>query len=131
MNTEITYLVYVTLMTALLWIPYISNMILRNGIVEAVGYNLNPNSMAPWARRMKSAHYNAVENLVVFATLVLIAHAMGISGRAIEVSSVVYFWARVIHVISYTLAIPWTRTLSFLIGFGSQICIGWQILAGL
>ena len=28
---------------------------------------------------MKAAHYNSVENLVVFASLVLVAHAAGIS----------------------------------------------------
>jgi uncharacterized MAPEG superfamily protein len=75
------------------------------------------------------AHTNAVENLVVFATLVLLAHALGITGAAIGTSALVYFWARVVHAASYTLAVPWVRTLAFAVGFLAQACIAWQILA--
>lgn len=74
------------------------------------------------------AHDNAVENLVVFAPLVLLAHALGISGPAIAMSAVVYFWARVVHAVAYAMAVPWVRTLAFTVGFLSQACIAWQIL---
>jgi uncharacterized MAPEG superfamily protein len=104
-------------------------MISVRGLKDAVGYPADPKPMAPWANRMKAAHYNAIENLVVFASLVLTANALGISASGIQVSCMVYFWARVAHVISYTLAIPWVRTLSFFIGFLSQLCIAWHILA--
>ena len=77
----------------------------------------------------QSAHVNAVENLVVFAPLVLIANARGITGAAIATSAAVYFWARVVHAIAYTFAVPWVRTLAFTVGFLSQACIAWQILA--
>ena len=40
---------------------------------DAVGYPATPKPLAPWAQRMKAAHYNAVENLVLFAALVLVA----------------------------------------------------------
>ena len=74
------------------------------------------------------AHANAVENLVVFAALVLLANALGISGAAIASSAMVYFWARVVHAAAYTFAVPWVRTLAFTVGFLSQACIAWQIL---
>jgi uncharacterized MAPEG superfamily protein len=41
----------------------------------------------------------------------------------------VYFWARVVHVLAYTFAIPWVRTLAFTVGFICQAAIAWQILA--
>ncbi|MFL6695312.1 MAG: MAPEG family protein [Ramlibacter sp.] len=50
-----------------------------------------------WAQRLMAAHDNAVENLVVFAALVLAANAMGISNAAIATASLVYFWARVVR----------------------------------
>jgi uncharacterized MAPEG superfamily protein len=75
------------------------------------------------------AHNNAVENLVVFAALVLAAHALGVSTGAIATAAMVYFWARVVHVVAYTLAIPWVRTLAFAVGFFAQATIAWQILA--
>jgi uncharacterized MAPEG superfamily protein len=128
MNTPLLYLTYVTLLTAVIWIPYILNVIMVRGVVEAVGYPQNPKPLAPWATRMKAAHYNAVENLVVFATLVLVANALHLNNHAIELSCVVYFWARVVHVLAYTFAIPWVRTLAFAVGFLAQLCIAQHIL---
>jgi len=128
-NTELTYLTYVTILTALLWIPYVLNMIMVRGLMDAVGYPENPRPLAGWATRLKSAHYNAVENLVVFAALVLVANSLGLNGPATAASSMVYFWARVVHVGAYTFAIPFVRTLAFVVGFLSQLCIAWQIIA--
>ena len=128
MTTELTYLTYVALLTGLMWMPYMLNVISVRGLVDAVGYPENPKPMAPWAQRLKAAHYNAVENLVVFAALILVAHAAGVSGEATQVSAATYFWARVVHAVSYTFAIPWVRTLSFAVGLGAELCIAWHIL---
>jgi uncharacterized MAPEG superfamily protein len=78
---------------------------------------------------MIKAHYNAVENLVVFAALVLAAHALGVSTGAIATAAIVYFWARVVHVVAHTLAIPWVRTLAFAVGFFAQATIASQNIA--
>lgn len=129
MNTQLLYLTYVTLFTAVIWIPYILNVIAVRGVVEAVGYPQNPKPLAAWATRTKAAHYNAIENLVVFATLVLVANSLHLSNQAIDLSCMVYFWARVVHLLAYTLAIPWVRTVGFVIGFLAQLCIAWHILA--
>jgi uncharacterized MAPEG superfamily protein len=128
MNTPLLYLTYVTLLTAVIWIPYILNEIMVRGVVEAVGYSQNPKPLAPWATRMKAAHYNAIENLAIFATLVLVANALHMNNHAIEMSCVVYFWARVAHVLAYTFAVPWIRTLAFAVGFVAQLCIALRIL---
>ena len=77
---------------------------------------------------MMRAHGNAVENLVVFATLVLVATALGITGGVVATAAMVYFWARVVHVVAYTLAVPWVRTLAFFVGFLAQAVVAWQIL---
>ena len=129
MSIELRYLALVTILTGLTWVPYILNTIMVQGLVNAVGYPENPKPLAPWARRMKLAHYNAVENLVVFASLVLVAHAAGLSNAAIASSATVYFWARVVHLAAYTFAIPWVRTAAFAVGVGCQACIAWHILA--
>jgi len=129
MTTELKYLTLVTLLTAVSWVPYILNTITVRGLLDSVGYPANPKPLAPWARRMKAAHYNAVENLVVFAALVLTAHAAGIHSAAIAGAATVYFWARVVHLAAYTFAVPWVRTLAFTVGFGCQLCIGWHLLA--
>lgn len=128
MNVELKYLALVSALTGLLWVPYILNEVLVRGLVDAVGYPENPKPLAPWAQRLKAAHYNAVENLVVFAALVLVASVAGIHAPAIATAACVYFWARLVHAAAYTLAVPWVRTLSFVVGFAMQMWIAWVIL---
>ena len=128
MNSELTYLALASVLTGLLWVPYILNLILVRGLIDAVGYPENPKPIAKWAERLKCAHYNAVENLVVFAALVLVAQAAGVHNAAIASAAMVYFWARVVHAVAYTFAVPWIRTLAFVVGVGSQLCIAWHIL---
>jgi uncharacterized MAPEG superfamily protein len=129
MKKELLYLVYVAAFTGLLWVPYILDRIAKWGLLAAVGYPQNPPPQSPWAVRLMKAHLNAVENLVIFAALVLAAHALGVSNSAIATAAVVYFWARVVHAAAYTLAIPWVRTLAFAVGFFGQATVAWQILA--
>jgi uncharacterized MAPEG superfamily protein len=128
MSPELKYLALVAALTGLLWVPYILNEIMVRGLVDAVGYPENPKPLAHWAQRLKSAHYNAVENLVVFAALVLVASAAGIHDPGVATAAAVYFWARVVHVLAYTLAVPWVRTLSFAVGFAMQMWIAAVIL---
>ena len=129
MKLELVYLVLVTMLTAVMWIPYVLNMILVRGIADAVGYPDNPKPLAPWAARMKAAHANAVENLVLFAALILSAHALDVGNSATATACMVYFWARFVHWLAYSLAVPWVRTIAFVTGFGCQITLAWQILA--
>lgn len=129
MKTELLYLTYIAAFTGLLWVPYILNRLAVQGLTDAVGYPEKPKPQSPWAQRLMKAHSNAVENLVVFAALVLAAHALEVSGTAIAGAAIVYFWARVVHTLAYTFAVPWVRTLAFTVGFFAQAVIAWQILA--
>ena len=129
MTVELKYLALVAAFTAVMWIPYILNVIMVRGVMDAVGYPENPKPLAPWARRMKAAHYNAVENLVVFAALVLIAHVAGAKSEATALAAVIYFWARVVHFLAYTFAVSWVRTLAFSVGVACQITLACKILA--
>ena len=128
MKTELMYLVWVALFTSLMYVPYVLDRIVAWGITDTVGYPQNPKPQSSWAQRMKAAHYNAVENLVVFSTLVLAAHAAGVSNATTAGACAVYFWARVAHFLAYTIALPWARTLAFAAGFGAQLALAWQLL---
>ena len=77
--TSLEWLAASALMTALFWVPYVLERMLALGVFGALK-PVEPEDelkQALWARRAKRAHYNAVENLVVFSTLVLVAAAMG------------------------------------------------------
>ena len=128
MTSELMSLICVTALTAILWVPYTLNTIAVRGLMDAVGYPADPKPLAGWAQKMKAAHANAVENLVVFAALVLIANAAGVSNETTILACTVYFWSRVVHLLAYTFAIPWVRTLSFVAGFGCQVAIILQLI---
>jgi uncharacterized MAPEG superfamily protein len=78
---------------------------------------------APWATRLMFAHDNAVENLVIFATLVLILNAIDYSTTWTALAAAVFFWARVAHVIVYTAGLPVFRTAAFTVGFLAQVVL--------
>jgi uncharacterized MAPEG superfamily protein len=128
MKTELMYLVYVTILTGLIWVPYVLDRMAVRGLADTVGYPDAPKPQSGWAQRMKAAHANAVENLVVFATLVLVANAMGISNQATVLACMIFFWARVVHLVAYTFALPWVRTLGFTVAFFCQATLAWQIV---
>ena len=129
MTTELNYLVLVTTFTGLLWMPYILNRLaVGKGVLHEIGYPDEPTRLSPWADRLKRAHGNAVENLVVFAALVLAAHAVGIRTEATGLAAAIYLGARVAHAGAYTFAIPWVRTIAFTVGWGCQMAFAWSLL---
>lgn len=128
MTSELMSLTWVAALTAVLWIPYILNLIMVRGIGDAMGYPEDPKPLAPWATRMKAAHYNAVENLVVFAALVLTLNAAGISNDTTVLACTVYFWARVAHFLVYGFGIPWLRTITFAVGWICTVALILQLI---
>lgn len=125
---EIKYLVWVIILQALMWLPYIVNLILRNGLLQAMGYEASFDKMDAWAKRMKKAHYNGVENLVLFAPLVLLLNHKGISTEVTTNLCLTYFVARIVHFVSFTFAIPYVRTLSFATGWVATLMLTCKVL---
>jgi uncharacterized MAPEG superfamily protein len=82
----------------------------------------------PWAARVRRAHANAVENLVVFAALLLAAQAMGVKADVTAAAGEIYFWARLIHFLAYAAGIVLVRTLAFLGGWIATLWLGWAAL---
>lgn len=128
MSKEIFWLVLTVAMTGLLWVPYILDRVTVRGLVAAMG-NPSPSAkpQSAWAQRLMAAHTNAVENLVIFAPLVLVAQALGIATAATAFACALYFWSRLAHAVVYTLGIPVLRTLSFVGGFVAQAMLALAI----
>lgn len=128
MTRELFWLSLTVILTGLLWIPYTLNRTQVRGIGGAMA---NPTRdakpHAAWATRLMFSHDNAVENLVVFAPLVLILNAIDYSSKWTVLACAVYFWARVAHLIVYTLGLPVFRTLAFLVGFFAEAVLALAI----
>jgi uncharacterized MAPEG superfamily protein len=128
MTPELFWLTLTVILTGLLWVPYILNRVMVRGLGGSMA---NPSKgdkpHAPWATRLMFAHDNAVENLVVFAPLVLILAQLDYSTKWTVYACAVYFWARVAHLLVYTLGLPVFRTLAFSVGFAAQAVLALAI----
>ncbi len=121
MSKELYWLVLTVAMTGLLWVPYILDRIMVRGTMGAMA-NPSPTDapQSAWAQRMNAAHANTVENLVVFAPLVLTAQALNIHTGSTAFACALFFWCRLGYVAVYTAGIPVVRTLAFAGGFVAQ-----------
>jgi uncharacterized MAPEG superfamily protein len=123
MTGSLYWLTLTALMTALFWLPYVLDRIVVRGLIRTMG---NPQAddvaVHSWATRASWAHVNAIENLAVFGLLVLVANAAGAGNNPVIVmSAAVYFFARLIHFVVYTLGVPVLRTLAFATAWGATI----------
>ena len=77
MTRELFWLTLTVILTGLMWVRDIINRAQVRGLTGAMA---NPSRadkpQAEWANRMMFAHDNAVENLIIFAPLVLILNAI-------------------------------------------------------
>jgi uncharacterized MAPEG superfamily protein len=118
MKAELFWLTLTTVLTGLLWVPYILDRVAVRGLMGAMD---NPSPRAKpqsvWAVRLMNTHINQVENLVVFGILVLVLDALAISTPLTVLACAVFFWTRLAYVVIYTLGIRVLRTLAFTVGF--------------
>jgi uncharacterized MAPEG superfamily protein len=124
MSKELLWLTLTIALTGLLWIPYMIDRSQVRGLWASLD-NPKPGDtpQSPWAMRLYFAHSNAVENLVVFAPLVLILDSLNISTWATVIACAVFFWARLAHAILYALGVPVLRTVAFIVGFICQVVL--------
>jgi uncharacterized MAPEG superfamily protein len=81
-----------------------------------------------WAGRAARAHRNLLENLVLFAALVLAAHAAGISNAVTVLGAQLFLWARVAYAVLYIAGIPWARTAAWAASVAGMLMILSQLL---
>lgn len=128
MTRELFWLTLTVILTGVMWIPYVLNRVQVRGVGGAMA---NPSRadtpQSEWANRMMFAHDNAVENLIIFAPLVLILNAIDYSSSTTVLACNVYFWSRLAHAIVYTFGIPVFRTLTFTVGFIAQAVLALAI----
>jgi len=124
MSGELKWLTLTVILTGILWVPYILDRIMVRGLMGAMANpSRNDTPQSPWAQRLYFAHTNAVENLVIFAPLVLILALQDHSTQSTLIACAVYFWARLAHAVVYTMGVPVLRTLAFTVGFAAQVVL--------
>ena len=118
MTREIFWLTMSVILTGVLWLPYMADRIRVRGLMGAMD-NPKPKAkvQSDWAQRLYFAHTNAVDNLVLFAPLVLILDSRNISTTTTAIACAVYFWARLVHAVVYAAGITVLRSLAFTVAW--------------
>jgi len=128
MSTDLKILAWIGALTSLMWLPYILARLLSSGFMRTLTYEGDSDPLPAWAQRAKKAHYNAIENLVPFAVVVLVANLTATANATTAFWSTIYLWARLVHYLGYISGIPFVRTLSFAIGWLATLIIFTQII---
>ena len=123
MSIELTYLALSAAIVGIAQFVYIPHRMLSWGLKDTMGYPDNPPVAPQWVQRAMKAHSNQVENLVVFAALVLVAGLSGISTEMTVFASMLYFWTRLIYHVCYVMGIPILRTLAHTASWVASVII--------
>lgn len=131
MPLEIYWLTVLIVFTSLMWMPYIVQMLVELGISKESVIKLGNGTVppaSPWAVRLKKAHANTIENLVLFAPLVLVVVALDKSSELTAQLVVTFVLARIAYTVIFALGIPVVRTLAFVVGLVAQLGLALVIL---
>jgi len=129
LSPELFWLTLTILITSLFWVPYIINRMLELGVLSALWDRFGlTDTNKDWARRMMQAHDNAIENLILFAPLVILIQITETNSTATATACMVYFFTRLTHYLVFTFAVPLLRVVTFLIGAGVQIFLAITLL---
>ena len=135
MDTAYYYLGLSGMLAVLLWTPYILSRAITWGIPTFLknypeGFPKEQPEAPLWAVRSQRAHLNMVETLPAFAAVVVAAGMLEPEGAyaSIAMWSQIFFFARVVHAVVYTLGIPFLRTPVYLVSWAAVLLIGANIL---
>ncbi|WP_428261358.1 MAPEG family protein [Haliangium sp.] len=129
LTIELRMLVYTGLLGFITSFIYLGGrMMTKGGMAWGIGNRDQAIEFPAWAERAQRAHANFTENLAPFAILVVVAHLIGVHNDLTALGARMFFWARVGHIVVYTVGIPYLRTLVFFAGTAGEIIILLQIL---
>ena len=113
MTVELTLLVWSAVLTVVLAVIGATGAMLQIGLPTLAGNRETMPEITGWAGRAMRAHRNMLENLVLFAIVVLVAKAIGVSNGMTVLGAEVFVAGRVAHAVLYIIGVPWLRTAAF------------------
>lgn len=115
MTLELSLLLWSTALTLVLAIISVLGAMPEVGLKTLVENREAMPEISGWGGRANRAHRNLLENLTLFAILVLVAEVLGISTPQTVLGAHLFFWGRVAHAVVYIIGLPWVRTLAWLV----------------
>jgi len=127
MTPDLKYLLFAVILTFVQMLIAATGANQQVGLVTLAGNREGLPEMTSWAGRAKRAHLNMVENLVLFAALVLIAQVAGKANAMTALGASIFFWARLVYAGIYLAGISWVRTVLWFISVIGLAIIAWQL----
>jgi uncharacterized MAPEG superfamily protein len=124
---ELKLLVWSVGLTILQMIVAAIGVISQVGLAAAAGNRHNLPPLEGWAERARRAHLNMLENLVLFAILVVAASIIGKINATTTLGAELFFWGRVAYAPIYIAGVPWLRTATFAVSVVGLIMIFTQL----
>lgn len=97
------------------------------GLTTLAGNRDDVPPLGGFAGRAKRAHFNMIENMVLFTALVLIAAVANKANATTALGAMIFFWARLAYAVIYLLGVPWLRTVAWVVSVIGMIMIAWQL----
>ena len=110
MKPELMWLVWAVALTVVQMLIAVTGAFTQVGLMPLVGNRENFPALTGWVGRADRAHHNALENLVLFASLVLVAVVANKTNEMTLLGAQIFFWARLVYAAVYLAGIPWLRT---------------------
>ncbi len=110
MKPELMLLAWAVVLTVVQMLVAVSGATLQVGLPMLAGNRDNCPAFTGWVARAYRAHHNMLENLVLFAALVLIAVIAGKTNPTTLLGAQIFFWARIVYAAVFLAGIPWLRT---------------------
>jgi uncharacterized MAPEG superfamily protein len=98
------------------------------GVMPLFGNREGLPTLTGWAGRAYRAHHNMLENLVLFAALVLVSVVSQKTNGTTLLGAQLFLWARVAYAVIYLAGIPYLRTAAWLVSIAGLLVIFCQLL---
>lgn len=128
MTTELTMLILSVGLLMLILLIQASAGILSNGLLAQAGSRDELPEKKVFHARVTRLRDNMMENLLLFAPVVLVAQAVGLSNAMTVLGAQLFFFARLAHAVIYLAGWPLIRPVPFAIGWAGIIMVAWQLL---
>ena len=110
MKPELMLLVWCVALTVVQMLIAVNGSMLQVGLPALAGNHERFPDISGWAGRAVRAHRNMLENLPLFATLVLVAAAAAKTNDMTLLGAQLFFWGRLAYALVYVAGVPWLRT---------------------
>ena len=128
MSPDLKYLLFSTILCFVQVLIAATGANQQVGLPTLAGNREGLPDIAGWGGRARRAHLNMIENLVLFAALVLIAAAAGKANATTAMGAMIFFWARLAYAVIYLIGVPWLRTLAWFVAVIGMAVIAWVLL---